>query len=293
MKSLTLITAALHFIPSSGQSAVFISLRLHFFRENVFCFLIYIGGCQMNLIFKFMNNNRDGLKWWQRNWFFATTVFVVLLNVILFAALGRSWHIDTDNSYNDSQLAQGFFGPKSHWHDCLYFLSLIQVFLASFSHITLQHVLLNMLCFFICGIYLERKLGSVKFFSLIIGFAFFGGCAVAANNNSIAFYGFSGVNFALYAYILVEYLFCVIPKNKRNKLDTIYGGVMLGLIYFAMCFNGGTQNVGFSWYPHDAFYNLAHYTSYFVGLIIATFLCTSKYLTERKSLLRNNRQPEA
>lgn len=247
----------------------------------------------MNRISKFINNNRNDQKWWRRNWFFATTVCVVLLCVILHAALGSCWHIETDNNFTYADLAQGFYGSKSHWHDCLYFSSLLQTFFSSFSHINWQHVLLNMLCFFICGIYLERKLGSVKFFSLVVGFAFFGGCAVAANNNSIDFYGFSGVNFALYAYVLVDYLFCVIPKARRNKTDTVYGGIMLGLIYFAMCFNGGTKSVSFSWYPYDAFYNLGHYTSYFVGLIIATFLCTSKYLTERKLQLRNSEPPES
>lgn len=237
----------------------------------------------MKRFLKFINNNRNDLTWWRRNFFFAATVFVALLVIILHASLGSRWHIETDNGYLYEQIMQGFSGSKAHWTDGLYFKSLVQVFLAAFSHSNWQHALLNMLCFFICGIYLERKLGSVKFFSLVLCFAFFGDCAVAANNNSIEFYGFSGVNFALYAYVLIDYLFCVIPKERRNKLDTIYGGIMLGLIYFAMCFNGGTARVSFTWYPHDAFYNLGHYTSYFVGLIIATFLCATSYVNGRKS----------
>lgn len=236
----------------------------------------------MHRFLKFINNGRTKLKWWQRNYFFVVTLLIVLLNIILFAALGSSWHIETDNMYSFIESPTGYPSHKSHWNDCLYFSNLLQTFLASFSHFNWQHTLLNMLCFFICGIYLERKLGSVKFLLLVICFSFFGNCAVAANNDSINFYGFSGVNYALYAYILVDYLFSVIPKENRNKLNVIYGAIMLGLIYFAACFNGGTQKVGFSWYPYDAVHNLGHYTSYFVGSIIAIFLCATRYYNEKK-----------
>ncbi|MDE7372867.1 MAG: rhomboid family intramembrane serine protease [Clostridia bacterium] len=199
----------------------------------------------------------------------------MLINVILYAALGSQWRIDTKDFDNYGHYVY-------HWEQVLYFRNLIQTFLSAFSHFNWQHTLLNMLCFFICGLYLERKLGSIKFLLLIICFAFFGGCAVAANHNSINSYGFSGVNYAIYAYILIDYLFWVIPKERRNKLNIISGAVMLALIYFAACFNGGTEQVSFSWYPYDALHNLGHYTSYLVGLIIATLLCANEYRIERK-----------
>ncbi|MDE6618151.1 MAG: rhomboid family intramembrane serine protease [Clostridiales bacterium] len=225
----------------------------------------------MNKFTMIIDNNRKDLKWWQRNWIFATTVFTVLLCIIVYSSGDVGIDIDFD----------------SHWHDCLYFKGLLHVFLSAYYHANWQHVLLNMLCFFICGIYLERKMGSIFLLLLIFAFSLFGNSAVAANNGSLWFRGFSGVNYAIYAYILVDYLFCVIPKSKRNKLNIIYGGIMLGLIYFAACFNGGTQKVSFSWYPYDAMNNLGHYTSYFVGLIIATVLCTFKYLLDKKQISEN------
>ena len=210
----------------------------------------------MDTIFKILNNNRKNVSLWASNLFFVTTLFIVLLNIILYSSLG-SWEIPLGNhSYG-------------HWSDCLYFTNLLHVFCSAFSHANWQHTLLNMLCFFICGIYLERKIGSFIFFLLIMAFALFEGSATAANNDSIAFHGFSGVNYAIYAYILVDFLFCVIPKSKRNKYDLIYGGIMLGLIYIAACFNGGTQRFGFSWYPYDAMYNMGHYTSFFVGFVMS------------------------
>lgn len=220
----------------------------------------------MNKFSMIIDNNRKDLKWWQRNWVFVTTVFIVLLCIIIHSTHGDLFDIDYNN----------------HWHDSVYFKGLLHVFLSAYYHANWQHVLLNMLCFFICGIYLERKMGSIYFFLLIMSFSLFGNSAVAANHGSLWFRGFSGVNYAIYAYILVDYLFCAIPKSKRNKLNLIYGGIMLGLIYFAACFNGGTQEVSFSLYPYDALYNLGHYTSYFFGLIIATVLCTFRYILEKK-----------
>ncbi|MDE6676109.1 MAG: rhomboid family intramembrane serine protease, partial [Clostridia bacterium] len=189
-----------------------------------------------------------------------TTLFVVVLCIVLHAALGSQWGIETDG-YN-------------HWDDVLFFNNLVQTFLSAFSHFNWQHVLLNMLCFLICGIYLERKIGSLYMLLLVLCFAFFGSCAIAANHNSINSYGYSGVNYAFYAYILIDYLFSVCRKSTRNKMNVISGGVMLALIYFAMCFCGGTSTVSFKWYPYDLLHNLGHYTSYLVGLIIGVAIKT-------------------
>lgn len=62
----------------------------------------------MKKLEKYLNNGREDLRLWQKNWFFAATLFVVVLNIVLFAALGGKWHIDTDNLYSASDNAQGF-----------------------------------------------------------------------------------------------------------------------------------------------------------------------------------------
>ena len=224
----------------------------------------------MDTIFRILNNNRKNVGLWASNLFFVTTVLVALLNIILYSVLG-SWEVPLGNhSYG-------------HWNDCLYFTNLLHVFCSAFSHANLQHVLLNMLCFVICGIYLERKIGSLNLFLLITAFALLGGSAVAANNDSIAFHGFSGVNYAIYAYIFVDYIFCAIQKDKRNKSDLIYGGVMLGLIYVAACFNGGTQEFSFALYPYDAVHNMGHYTSFFVGFIISAAIHLLIFFSSKKT----------
>ncbi len=224
----------------------------------------------MGTVFKILNNNRKNIGLWASNLFFVTTVMIALLNIILFDIIG-SWEIPLG------------YHSYGHWNDCLYFTNLLHVFCSAFSHSNLQHVLLNMLCFVICGIYLERKIGSLNLFLLIMAFALLCGSAVAANNDSIAFQGFSGVNYAIYSYILADYIFCAIQKDKRNKFDLIYGGVMLGLIYVAMCFNGGTQKFGFTFYPYDAMHNMGHYTSFFVGIIISSAIHLLIFFSAKKT----------
>ena len=118
-----------------------------------------------------------------------------------------------------------------------------------------------MLCFFIAGLYLERKTGSLGLLALVLSNAKQHGRVCAPAKGEIAYYGDSGVNYALYAYIAIDYLFSF-TKSRRNKTDLIFGGVVLALIYLAMCFSGGTATVSFKPYPYDLLHNLGHGTGF-------------------------------
>ena len=52
----------------------------------------------------------------------------------------------------------------------------------------------------------------------------------------------------------------------------IFGGAVLALIYFAMCFSGGTSHVSFAVYPYDLLHNLGHGTGFFCGTIVALLI---------------------
>ena len=202
---------------------------------------------------KIIDDSTKKLHWWNRNYFFAVTVAVVLVNVILYGALGDRWEEQ--------------FKPNASWGSTLNFSGLIRAFLNSFSHANWQHVLLNMLCFFICGLYLERKTGSLPFLGLVFVLTFFS----ALSMQGIYWHGFSCANYALYGYIIVDYPF-VFQKRTRTKFNMIAGAVMLALIYFAMCFNGGVSTVSFEWYPYDLMTNRGHYSGFAVGLIIGLLI---------------------
>ena len=203
-------------------------------------------------------NIKEGQGWRNRNFFFAATAFFVAVNIILYAALGSLWG--------------GELGGEVSWTATINFRNIWRVvFINGFSHLNIQHTLLNMLCFFVVGVYLERKMGSVKFFALTFILGFFANIFIAANAQIVFFSGFSGTNFALYFYVIVDYIFYHISK-KRNKLDTWLGAIVLGLIYFAMCFSGGVVGVSFAWYPYDLFNNIAHYSGALAGLVIAILI---------------------
>ena len=207
---------------------------------------------------KFIDSPKKRLAWYSRNYFYIATVAVVVTNIALYACLGNSW-------------TSAFGISPVDWTNSFDFEHILRCFLNNFSHANWQHVLLNMLCFFVAGLYLERKTGSLGLLGLVLSIAILQGCVCAAADGDMGFHGYSGVNYALYAYILIDYLFSL-GTARRNKTDLIFGGVVLALIYFAMCFNGGTSEVSFAVYPYDLLHNLGHGTGFFCGAIVALLI---------------------
>ena len=204
---------------------------------------------------KFIDSPKKRLAWYSRNYFYIATVAVVVTNIALYACLGNSW-------------TSAFGNGSVRWERSFDFQRIWRCFLNNFSHGTWQHALLNMLCFFIAGLYLERKTSSLGLSGLVLSLAVLQGCVCAAAKGDLGFYGFSGVNYALYAYIVIDYLFSL-GNARRNKTDLIFGGIVLALIYLAMCFSGGTATVSFKPYPYDLLHNLGHGTGFFCGAIVA------------------------
>lgn len=97
---------------------------------------------------------------------------------------------------------------------------------------------------------------------------FFTGFASSANDISLRWHGFSGANYGLYGYIIIEYVFMLLQSRKRDKVNVVLGAVILCLIYLAMCFNGGTVSIGFEWYPYDLLHNLGHASGFFAGIVL-------------------------
>ena len=60
-------------------------------------------------------------------------------------------------------------------------------------------------------------------------------------------------------------------KEKRNLFNIVFGAVVLALIYFAMCFCGGTSRVTFEWYPYDLLHNLGHASGFITGLVFGVY----------------------
>ena len=206
---------------------------------------------------KFVDVKNKKVKWWNRNYFFAGTIMIIAVNILLFWLCGNHWEsgvLQMDN--------------LGHWSDPLYLNPIIRSFLNCFSHANWQHVLLNMLCFAGCGLYLERKTGSFGILGVVFVGAFLSSVATTANDLSIYWHGFSGVNYFLYACIIIDYIFSF-RKEKRSKTNIILGAIVLALIYLAMCFCEGVSGFGFAPYPYDLINNMGHYTGFLMGLVVS------------------------
>lgn len=218
----------------------------------------------------FLDDKSKKTSWWNKNYFYIGTIFIILINILLYWLFGNSWENDLV-----------FIDGSRHWSDSLYFNPTILSFLNCFSHSNWQHVLLNMLTFAVSGSYLERKFGTFGIVGFVIFGAYISSIAVTCNNLSAFWHGFSGINYFIYAYIIVDYFFSL-RKSQRNKAGTIFGVIIIALIYLAMCFNGGTTGFGFEIYPYDLISNMGHYTSFLVGLIISIFKGITELKIERQ-----------
>lgn len=199
-----------------------------------------------------LNFSKDKKKI-EQNFFFLGTLLVILINVLAFF-FGKVIYLDSTNN----------------WNNVLDFSHLIATFTSAFRHYNLQHVLLNSLCFLIVGAYVERKQGTIGLLILVFIFALFGESMTNANHTGTSL-GFSGVNFAFYAYVIVDFIF-TFKQLKKEKGELILSIILLCLIYVACCFCGGTSGFAFKIYPYDLIHNLGHYTGFLSGTILTILI---------------------
>lgn len=205
---------------------------------------------------KFFDCNKKNKSWYFRNYFFAGTLLIILINVLVYA-------------FSPDNPAGSLY---SDWSATLDFTNIAGAFLDSFYHGDIGHILGNMLCFLVVAVYLERKIGSINLVLLTFGMALLTSTATAANDLSVCWIGFSVVNYGLYAYVLIDYVFSF-RKTKYEKQNVIFGAVVLALIYLFMANKTfEIDDIQFTWYPKDLFTNRGHYTSYYFGALLALFI---------------------
>lgn len=212
---------------------------------------------------KYIDDESKKLYWWNRNYFFLGTILIVLLNILIYSQT------------SDDHLWFYNWKDSAHWGSVLSFNSLLKHFVSAFIHLSWQHVLLNMLCFLICGAWLERRKGTLQLVFLVFVMAWIAEVFAGANDLSTASFGYSGVNYGLYAYAIIDYCF-LFRKETRTKINVITGAVLMGLIYFAACFDGGSSSISFCWYPKDFMYNMGHYSAFLGGTIFGLTLQLAK-----------------
>ncbi|MCL2751863.1 MAG: rhomboid family intramembrane serine protease [Firmicutes bacterium] len=129
-----------------------------------------------------------------------------MINVLLFLFGGSDWPDFVQASENPSAGAD--------------FYRLVRSFLNVFTHGSVGALLYAVFCFSACGLFLERKLGSVKWTALVLTLAFLTSAATAANSFSVRWSGFSIVVYGLFGYIVTDYSASLLSgrKNRRESL---------------------------------------------------------------------------
>jgi len=233
-----------------------------------------------NWVLSFFNDkSKTNLKWWNRNYFYAGTILIVIINILIFAFVKKEpWEI------------LGYKEGEGAWTSIFYLKPTLSMFLSSFFHSNWQHVLFNMLCFFVAGIYLERKMGTFGLLGFVLFASYISALAIGANALNIYSVGYSGVNYFIYSTIIIDYILSF-QKQRRNKTNIILGAILVCLIYLAMCFSGGTSKISFSFAPYDLIHNMGHYTSFVAGLIVGLFGETIKF-SLKKCVLKEKSSEE-
>ncbi|MBQ3494257.1 MAG: rhomboid family intramembrane serine protease [Clostridia bacterium] len=215
---------------------------------------------------KFVNNDGKNNKWWNKNYFWAISIFYILFNITLFAILGRNnllWPLA-------EQKWSIFNGLKE------LFISLGN----AFTHNDWQHVLCNMVAFSFSAFYLERKLGTINFGCLIVLLSLFSS-ALTSMYAGLFWAGSSVLYFALWGYCLVDFLFSL-RKSKKTKTNTIIGAIVVCCLYLGTHFSGF---ISVSALPIQLIYNACHYFGFIVGIVFALVVgITSLQIEKSKKL---------
>ncbi len=216
----------------------------------------------------FDDKSKTDLKWYSRNWFYAGTIFISLLLIILCVANLNEWEESIIERYT---LEGGSV-----------FERLFYAFLIKFIYTNWSTVLYNILGFAIAALYLERKTGTLNFILLVFGMMFL----CSTTDLVINFYSTFTSSFewfALWGYVVIDFIFTACQKDKRNKTNLILGAIVLVLLYFRACFydkiGGG---IGLGWYPHQIIDISSHFVMFIVGITISLFVQVSLLVSKEQ-----------
>ena len=205
---------------------------------------------------RFIDDKGKKLNWHNRNYFYAGTIFLVLLNVILFATLGNRWNFDL---YNENV----------QWTE-FSVTNIFTIMFAALSHASWSHVCGNIIGLAVVGLYLERKMGTFNFLFLHILLMFIAPAMTSHVKGNIHHHGYSGVNFATYAFLIIDFFFSL-KKEKRNWTNIILGILAFIYIYvFSMSWAGGAF-IDVTYYPKNLIENIGHYTGFLAGILVGLF----------------------
>ena len=218
---------------------------------------------------KIIDDKSKKTTWYNRNYFFAGTLIIIAVNILLFHFLGYKWT-------HDFAVINGDQTPV--WDRLLFFDNVIRQFMNSFAHLDWSHVIWNMVIMLVLGLYIERKTGTFGFLLLELVMALFTSWIVGAGRMGVNWVGHSCICYGFDAYVIVDYCFSF-QKNKRNMFNTIFGAVVLGIVVVSF-FWGDFPRI----YPGKLVNNLGHYTGFVAGLVFSLTLQLTDLFVRKRTL---------
>ena len=204
---------------------------------------------------KFVDYENKVITKFNKNYFWTVSFIYILLNICLYAIFKHNnilWSL-IDTKW------QNFNGIKD----------LIISIGNLYTHTSWAHVLRNMFAFSISALYIERKIGSLKFLGLILLLSIFASPMVSMYVG-LKWAGSSVIYFAVWGYVIIDYIFYMFKKDK-HKTNIILGAIVISCKYIGSCL---TENIiGTNIFlPIQLLYNAGHYFGFIVGILISLII---------------------
>lgn len=204
---------------------------------------------------KFVDIENKKVNKINRNYFWVVTVFYIVFNIAIFAI------------FKNNNLLWKFQNTK--WG---VFNGLKDLFISIgnlYTHNDWGHVLRNMLAFAISAFYIERKIGSLNFLGLILLLSILSSPLVSMYVG-LNWAGSSVIYFAIWGYVIVDYLFSL-KKSTRTKTNLIIGGVVIFCKYIGSCLTENIIDTNI-FIPIHLIYNAGHYFGFLIGIIVSLLI---------------------
>jgi len=215
---------------------------------------------------KFIDIENKKVTKLNRNYFWVVSSIYIILNITIFAIVKNNnllWkYIDTKwsvfNGFKDLFISIGNLYTHNDW----------------------GHVLRNMFAFAISAFYIERKIGSLNFLGLILSMSILSSPLVSMYVG-LKWAGSSVIYFAVWGYVIIDYLFSL-RKNTRSKTNLIIGGIVIFCKYIDICLTN--EIIGTNIFiPIHLIYNAGHYFGFIVGILLSLIIQISSIQARKEN----------
>jgi len=226
----------------------------------------------MSLYSKFetvvLNSKNRRLNWFNRNYFYLTTILMVGLLCLCFFVLHDS--------------LEKLVNQNVYWN----------VVLMALRHRDVGHLVGNLIAFIVVSLFLERHYGSFKYFGLIVLAVPLSAVSTFAFSGSWTWAGFSGVNYFMFA----VFCLCLILNFKTyfiGHVRWLFSLFVLALVLFVMCWNGNFSEWPNVYFSFGCFTDLigiiSHWAPFACGTLVGLFtrLVTFDIKPKKKKYLKN------